>query len=173
MAAFGGLAFLAAGNGWMPGWVGWLAGALFIQLRLICNLLDGMVAVEGGHKTPTGELWNEIPDRIADAILLVSAGFASGVPWIGAIAAWAAVMTAYLRAFRAALTGEQDFSGPLAKPQRMALLTVAAIGCAFASLAPALIEIMRVTLVLIALGTFWTAIRRTHRLAQRLRESDS
>src|SRR5687767_919083 len=29
---------------------GWLAAALFIQLRLLCNLLDGMVAVEGGRR---------------------------------------------------------------------------------------------------------------------------
>ena len=53
-----------------------------IQLRLIANLLDGLVAVEGGKRTPTGELYNEAPDRIADTAVLVGAGYAvGGSPW--------------------------------------------------------------------------------------------
>ena len=173
MASWGGLAFLAAGYGKIPTSVGWVLGAVFVQLRLICNLLDGMVAVEGGKKTATGELWNEIPDRLADTILLVCAGIAVGTPWVGVIAAWAAVMTAYLRAFGASLTGEQDFAGPFAKPQRMALLTLAAIICAFESLAPEAQWGMKVGLVVIAAGTALTAVRRTHRLAARLRSGES
>jgi len=39
-----------------------------IQLRLLCNLLDGMVAIEGGKTTQSGELYNDIPDRISDVI---------------------------------------------------------------------------------------------------------
>src|SRR4051812_14779783 len=34
-----------------------LAGAACIQLRLLCNLLDGLMAVEGGKKTKTGEIF--------------------------------------------------------------------------------------------------------------------
>ena len=34
----------------------WLTAALCIQLRLICNLLDGMLAVEGGKGTVDGDL---------------------------------------------------------------------------------------------------------------------
>ena len=45
-------------------WLLILAG-LMIQCRLLCNLFDGMVAVEGGKKTNSGELFNDIPDRIA------------------------------------------------------------------------------------------------------------
>src|SRR5713226_5977624 len=40
-----------------------VAAAIFIQLRLLANLLDGLMAVEEGKKTPTGVLYNEIPDR--------------------------------------------------------------------------------------------------------------
>src|SRR4051794_18408573 len=39
----------------------WVAAAVLIQLRLGANLLDGMVAIEGGRGGPTGELWNEAP----------------------------------------------------------------------------------------------------------------
>src|SRR5688572_18181181 len=48
---------------WLPAPAGPLLCALAVQLRLLCNLLDGMVAVEGGRGGPTGPLWNELPDR--------------------------------------------------------------------------------------------------------------
>lgn len=44
-----------------PLWL--ILAALSIQARLLCNLFDGMVAVEGGKKTPAGELFNDVPDR--------------------------------------------------------------------------------------------------------------
>src|SRR5438552_5511515 len=47
------------------------AAAAFIQLRLLCNLLDGMVAIEGGLRSSVGELYNEAPDRISDAATLI------------------------------------------------------------------------------------------------------
>ncbi len=57
-----------------------LVNALCVQLRLACNLLDGMVAVEGGRGTPVGALFNEIPDRVADTLLIVAWGHACGEP---------------------------------------------------------------------------------------------
>ncbi|TLD71392.1 CDP-alcohol phosphatidyltransferase family protein [Phragmitibacter flavus] len=53
----------------------WFGAATCIQLRLLCNLLDGMVAIEGGKKSPTGGLYNEVPDRIADILFLAAAGY--------------------------------------------------------------------------------------------------
>ena len=171
MAGLGAASFVAAGRGWLPEAAGWVAGAVCVQMRLICNLLDGMVAIEGGRKTPTGDLWNEIPDRLADTLLLMGAGLAAGVPWIGAVAAWGAVMTAYLRAFVASLTGVQDFSGPLAKPQRMAVLTGAALLSAAEPLWTGEPWLMKAALILIAAGTLLTVARRGRRLAKRLRAS--
>ena len=52
-----------------------IRAAICIQLRLVCNLLDGLMAVEGGKKTKTGEIYNEFPDRIADVVLFVCAGY--------------------------------------------------------------------------------------------------
>ena len=63
---------------YLPGFWLWLLpvlAAVFIQCRLLCNLFDGMVAVEGGKGTPSGELFNDIPDRIADPLILVAAGY--------------------------------------------------------------------------------------------------
>jgi phosphatidylglycerophosphate synthase len=101
----------------------YLAAALGVQLRLLCNLLDGLVAVEGGRGTPVGGLYNEIPDRIADSLFLVAWGYACGQGWLGWLAALAAACTAYVRVLGGALGRKQDFRGPMAKQHRMALLT--------------------------------------------------
>jgi phosphatidylglycerophosphate synthase len=170
-AALGGLAFIAAGRGMIDWTSGWIAGALGIQARLICNLMDGMVAVEGGRKSPTGELWNEVPDRIADPLLLVCAGWAVDLPWAGALAGWAAVMTAYVRAIGATLTGVQDFCGPFAKQQRMACLTVAALLTAAEPLWKGHGQIMQAAVIVIAAGTGITLVRRLLRLATKLKEA--
>jgi phosphatidylglycerophosphate synthase len=105
-----------------------VAAAVCIQLRLICNLLDGMVAIEHQRRSPTGDLWNEVPDRISDAATLLGAGFAAGSsPWLGVVATVAALLTAYVRALGASVGAGQIFDGPGAKPQRMAIMTIAAV----------------------------------------------
>jgi phosphatidylglycerophosphate synthase len=104
-----------------------LVAAACVQLRLLCNLLDGMVAVEGGRGDPLGPLFNEAPDRIADSLLIVALGYAADAGWLGWLGALLAAFTAYIRALGGALDLAQDFRGPLAKPHRMALLTGACV----------------------------------------------
>ena len=103
-----------------------LAGAACVQLRLLCNLLDGMVAVEGGRKSKLGALYNEVPDRVADSLFLVALGYLIAIPWLGWLAALAAAVTAYIRVLGGTFGLAQDFRGPLAKPHRMAVMTA---GC--------------------------------------------
>ncbi|GAA5480575.1 hypothetical protein Hhel01_04103 [Haloferula helveola] len=178
-AILGGASFIIAGHQDEGAWVVfWLVGAAMIQLRLLCNLMDGMVAIEGGHKTPTGELWNEIPDRFADVILLGCAGLAichseDHADLLGAAAGCAAVMTAYIRAVGASLTGRHDFCGPCAKPHRMAILTLAAILTAIQPLGATDGRIMWWALAVIAIGTMLTFFRRTLRLAAELKKRES
>ena len=61
-----------------PDAIGLLGCAIAVQARLICNLLDGMVAIEGGKKSPVGSIFNEFPDRIADSLFIVALGYAVG-----------------------------------------------------------------------------------------------
>jgi phosphatidylglycerophosphate synthase len=143
----------------------WLAGALGIQLRLLANMLDGLVAVEGGKASATGPLFNELPDRIEDALLLVAAGYGAGVPELGYGATILAVATAYVRASGGALGLPQDFVGPMAKQHRMAVLTLAAMVAAFA---PAL-GVMVCALWIIAIGAGITCALRAHRIAALLK----
>src|SRR5947208_10911460 len=56
----------------------WLIAALGAQLRLTANMLDGMVAIASSRTSRTGELYNEVPDRISDAAVFIGAGFAWG-----------------------------------------------------------------------------------------------
>lgn len=136
--------------------------ALMIQLRLLCNLIDGMVAVEGGLKEPDGPFWNEAPDRVSDILLLAGAGVGAGAPWLGLAAGALAVMTAYLRELGRAEGLAPDFSGPFAKPQRMAVLTLGAVlGLVLVGQAQ---QVLLVTLILLTLGTALTCALRARRL---------
>ena len=133
VAAFGGVCFVYSGlsEGWAR--VFWLlGGGLGCQLRLLCNMLDGMVAVEGGKASRDGMLWNEIPDRFCDVMLLVGAGygaaFAGAVsPSLGWAAAVFAVLTAYVRETARGAGAPPDFGGPMAKPHRMFVMTCATL----------------------------------------------
>jgi phosphatidylglycerophosphate synthase len=149
-----------------------LLAAAAIQLRLLCNLLDGMLAVEEGFKTPTGDLYNEIPDRLADVVILVCAGYAIG-DHAGAALGWAAavaaLLTAYVRALGGSLGVVQDFSGPMAKQHRMFTVTLAAVAAAAESTLGVNPRAMRIGLLTIIFGAIVTAWRRTSRLAAELR----
>ena len=146
--------------------------AVCIQLRLLANVVDGLIAVEGGRQTRTGELYNEIPDRISDVALLAAAGYASHCGELGIALGWSAsvlaVTTAYIRAIGARRGQPQDFCGPQAKPHRMFLLTMACIFAFVEKLIGLTPRILFIFLIVINLGTLLTCVRRTARLARRL-----
>jgi phosphatidylglycerophosphate synthase len=140
-----------------------LAAAACIQLRLLANMLDGLVAVEGGRGGPTGAIWNEFPDRIEDSLLLIAAGYAAELPWLGWLCALLAAVCAYVRLLGGTLGQPQDFTGPMAKPHRMAALTV---GCLIAAI---WFGGLQIALGVIAAGTAGTIARRLLRLSKTLR----
>jgi phosphatidylglycerophosphate synthase len=173
----------AAGCFGLTAWLAWpqigfLAAALFVQLRLLANMLDGMVAVQTGKASPVGELFNEVPDRISDAAIFIGAGYAvTALPALGYLAACAALFVAYVRAEGKVAGAPQEFCGPMAKPQRMFAITVAALycGCTPRAWQPVLeavpeAGIMAAALALIGAGSVWTACRRLRRIARALKD---
>lgn len=147
----------------------WLVvAAAGIQLRLVCNLLDGMVAVEGKMGSKSGEIYNDFPDRVADPLIIVPVGYAIGYPALGWAAGLLAVMTAYVRVLGGAMGLPQDFRGPMAKPHRMATLTVAAIADGVAGFFEWRGVLLLVALALIVIGTIVTMARRTVRMKREL-----
>jgi phosphatidylglycerophosphate synthase len=137
----------------------WLLAALLVQLRLLANMLDGMVAVGRGIASPAGELFNEVPDRVSDTAALVGLGLAAGEPVLGLAAALAAMATAYVRAVGKAAGAPSDFRGPMAKPHRMALVTAVAL---WAGLAPSgwAVDLPVIALWVILVLSLVTAWRR-------------
>jgi phosphatidylglycerophosphate synthase len=174
ISAIGAAALWLAG-GWSNGReaIAFLVAAVCIQLRLVCNLLDGLMAVEGGLKTKTGEIFNEFPDRVADVLLLVCAGYSVALDIslsveLGHLCAIASVITAYVRVFGGSAGLTQDYCGPMAKQQRMATLTIACVLSAAETMLGQLHRVMWLALVVILLGSLFTAARRTARIANLL-----
>jgi phosphatidylglycerophosphate synthase len=162
-AALGGLAIVTGGAWWT-----WIAAALCVQLRLVCNLLDGMVAIEGGKSSPVGALYNEFPDRISDSLLLVPVGYAAGCAWLGWLAALLAALTAYVRVFGGALGQKQAFGGIMAKQRRMAALTIGLVAQAVETIAFGTRYSLLAAGIVIAAGSLVTCISRTRGVARRL-----
>lgn len=174
----GGAAYAATSQGTPYTRLLWLAAAALVQLRLLANMFDGMVAVRRNIASPLGELYNEVPDRISDAALLIGVGYAAGgQPVLGLGAAPAAVFTAYVRAAAKAAGAPNDFCGPFAKQQRMFLITLLAVYCAAAPLAwqptwmlaGEKLGLAAITLAIVLVGSMLTAIRRLVRAARYLK----
>jgi phosphatidylglycerophosphate synthase len=170
-----------AATHWLP-WtqVLFLVAAAGIVVRGLGNLLDGMVAVGAGKASPFGELFNEIPDRVADIAILIGAGYAAGGnPALGFIAALTAVFVAYVRAEGKVTGATQHYCGPMAKPERMVVVLLISLYCGLAptSRQPAVqIEnqsfgLMALGLVVIVFGGIITAFRRLKRIAGEVSKS--
>ena len=145
-----------------------VAAPVLILARLIANMLDGMVAIESGKASALGELYNEVPDRVSDSAILIGAGYAVG-GWVvmGYGAALAAMFTAYVRAVGKGAGARQDFSGPMAKQQRMFTIIAVSLWTAFTPESwPA---VMGWALALIAALSLFTTGRRVVRIAAQLK----
>ena len=144
---------------------------LLVPMRLLCNMFDGMVAVEGGFRTRLGDLYNELPDRISDVLILVGAGFSIGTLAginLGWLCGVLAVLTAYVRAMGGVTGATQPFCGPMAKQQRMATVVAASALSAAELLAGRSNVVMPIALTVIAAGSALTCLRRAIIIAKDL-----
>lgn len=170
------LAFICSGN-----YVGWayVICMVFVilgcQLRLICNLMDGMVAIEAGKQTRDGALWNEFPDRVADIVVISALGVATGWSALGWAAAALAVLVAYTRELGKGIDGVVDFAGPMAKPHRMALVSAGALLAALIEVRPiaslpvdAARLVLLTVLIVLVVGCVITVFRRVIAMQRRL-----
>ena len=154
----------------------WIIAALGAQLRLTANMLDGMVALASDRASKTGELYNEVPDRISDAAVFIGAGFAwGGNVTLGYIATILAVFTAYVRAAGKIAGAPNEFCGPMAKQHRMLVITLI---CLCSAITPrswiilfnhSQIGLMTLGLAAIVVGCIITVIRRVGRIAHALK----
>jgi phosphatidylglycerophosphate synthase len=155
----------------------WLIAAGGAQLRLTANMLDGMVAIASSRTSKTGELYNEVPDRISDAAVFIGAGFAwGGNVTLGYVATILAIFTAYVRAAGKIAGAPNEFCGPMAKQHRMLVITII---CVYAAITPrswqiiafsdSHIGVMTIGLAVIVVGCVITVVRRLSRISQALK----
>lgn len=99
----------------------------FCYVRLWFNMLDGMVALASNTASRTGEIANELPDRVSDVLIFVGVAH-SGLchPLGGYWVAIFALLVAYVGTLGQAVGVQREFSGWMAKPWRMVALHVGA-----------------------------------------------
>ncbi len=146
-----------------------------IQMRLLCNMTDGLMAVEGGMKSVVGDIYNDFPDRLSDIFIIFGSCLVIQEPWghdLGWITSVLAVMTAYVRLLGMSMGYKADFCGPMAKQHRMGLLNVtlliALVGY-FVGFESQVSRLFTVALVVMSVGAAATCWRRLCRLTRFLR----
>ena len=95
-------------------------------------------------------------------------GYAIGWPALGWFGALAAALTAYVRVFGGSLGFIQDFRGPMAKQQRMAVLTAACVIGAAEWLLTGTQYALIAAAIIIAAGSVVTCVTRTLAIAAQL-----
>jgi len=128
-----------------------------------------MVAIEGGKRSADGAFWNEFPDRIADLLIFVGAGYGIGEPALGWAGASFAILTAYTRELGRACGLPADFSGPMAKQHRMATVSAAGLLSLFEPLWGGHNQVLTVALWAIVIGAIVTTLRRAAGIVRALR----
>ena len=155
-----------------PIWMWLIVAAACIQLRLLCNLLDGLLAIEGGLTSKTGDLYNEVPDRLGDIAIMLGVGLVLRPLPYGMTLAWvmvvAALLTAYVRLLGGSLGLAQNFTGPMAKQHRMFTLTLASLVGAGEFAARGTMWALYVAAWIVAVGAAFTFVRRLVRIARHL-----
>jgi phosphatidylglycerophosphate synthase len=136
-------------------------------------MLDGMVALAAGKASRTGEIANELPDRVSDVLIFVGVAH-SGLcqPLLGYWVAILALLTAYVGTLGQAVGVQREFSGWMAKPWRMVALHLGAWAMLLEWRGPPLqfagLTILDGTLLIILLGCVQTIVIRLIRILRAL-----
>lgn len=160
--------------------LGLILALIGIQLRLVCNLIDGLMAVEGGLSSPAGELYNDVPDRFSDWFIILSMGFLAikqyQHAWIICwIASTLAILTAYIRVLGASMGAGHNFNGPMAKQHRMAIVNISIVFTALEILF--MHEYLGLSMLfgacVIAIGSLATCFKRLIWIGRKLKDKPS
>lgn len=121
LSAIAGVAFWQAGanRAWL-----WLAPPCLL-VRLLFNLMDGLVSREMGLASAWGEVKNEFGDRVADTLIflgLVGGGYAD--PRLAALALALILWISYLGILSKATGGPRMYGGLFGKGDRMISLAL-------------------------------------------------
>jgi phosphatidylglycerophosphate synthase len=122
-----GIAFMATGEINHPR-LAWGLGIGLCLLRATAIRLDGMLQPTSTRQSREDEFYNELPERVSDAVTLLGFGFASdSSPWLGLAAALSAIFSAYIRSLASARLGGKRPTGAvlMTRSHRLILLSFA------------------------------------------------
>jgi archaetidylinositol phosphate synthase len=124
---------VAAGTGWCfykaaesPSLL--LVAIFLTLLRMTLNTIDGVMAIQRGKHTLTGEIVNALPDRYSD--ILVVAGIALSPlcrEWLGLAALASVFLVSYTGMLGKAIGVSWQHQGPMGKVERMITMMVFAL----------------------------------------------
>lgn len=143
--------------------LGWtlLLTPVFITLRSVCNLLDGMVAIERNMTSPQGEALQDTIDRMADSCTVLGAAFSPiGDMRLGIVAITLMLISSYVGIQKKAVGGTREFGGILGKVDRFFLVSVASVGRFFWQGSVKGMDAFDILFVLMIIGGAVTIIQR-------------
>ncbi|HQZ29991.1 MAG TPA: hypothetical protein PK648_17735 [Verrucomicrobiales bacterium] len=124
-----GAAFMATGETDVPV-LFWTIGLVCCILRILCIRIDRMLQPASSRQSLEEVFFNELPERVSDAVTLIGFGFAiDSDPWLGLTAALAAIFSAYIRSIAFSRhTGSKPASlGSMTRIHRLILLSLTSI----------------------------------------------
>ncbi|HIH35639.1 MAG TPA: CDP-alcohol phosphatidyltransferase family protein [Methanosphaera sp.] len=108
------------------------AGALFIIISGICDMIDGAIARSHNRRTKFGGFLDSTCDRFADAAILIGIIYSGFVdPILGALAIHASITVSYVRS-RAEQEGIKCSVGIAERAERLLIITIGSIIAAIA-----------------------------------------
>ncbi len=149
-------AFIAAGERQLF----YLAGAVFVLLNGVLDLVDGNLARELGTDSRGGDLLDHVLDRYADIIII--GGLAAGLDAyaLGLAAITGVLMTSYLGTQAQAVNLDRVYGGVLGRADRLALTGVVTAIAAFVSRTVAGFTPVGLLLIVFAIVGHVTALQR-------------
>lgn len=108
----------------------WSLGLFFCLLRILSIRLDRMLPPTSSRQSLEEVFFNELPERVSDAVTLIGFGFAvQSSAWLGLAAALSAIFSAYIRsiAFSRGAGQKSASSGPMTRIHRLMLLSLTSI----------------------------------------------
>ncbi len=158
-----GIAFMATGE-LANAKLAWGIGGTLCLLRAAAIRIDAWLQPNSLRQSREDEFYNELPERVSDAVTLLGFGFAiDSSPWLGLAAALTAIFSAYIRSLSSPRADWKKSSAPvlMTRSQRLLLLALASL---LMILDVALhypgFDLPRATLSIIVAGCLVTVVQR-------------
>ncbi|WP_336325795.1 CDP-alcohol phosphatidyltransferase family protein [Halovenus sp. HT40] len=148
----------------------YLAGALFVLLNGVLDLVDGNLARELGTDSRAGDLLDHVLDRYADILIIGGLAAGLGEYALGLAAITGVLMTSYLGTQAQAVDLDRVYGGVLGRADRLALTGVVTGVAAFVDLTVAGFTPVGWLLIVFAVVGHVTALQRFYYAMKALSE---